>query len=62
MKAGMMMKTINRQNILRTLFIILGIVVVAVLGILLLKDNAVATNYREEDFVVKKVGGGGNRE
>lgn len=50
---------LNRQNILKTLFIVLGVVLVLFLGILFFRDNAVVMNNREkeESFVVGEITG-----
>lgn len=50
---------LNRQNILKTLFIVLGVVLVLFLGILFFWDNAVVMNNREkeESFVVEEITG-----
>lgn len=53
------MKKINRHKILKTLFIVLGALLIFFLGILLFQDNAIVENSRaqEESFVVQKVSG-----
>ena len=53
------MKKISRHKILKTLFIVLGALLIFFLGILLFRDNAIVENTREqeESFVVQKVSG-----
>jgi len=53
------MRKISRHKILKTLFIILGVVLIFFLGILLFQDNAIEMNSRkqEESFVVQNISG-----
>ena len=51
------MKKISHHKILKKLFVVLIVFLIAFLGFLLFQDNAVVGNSREESFVVQKISG-----